>query len=159
MKPILTTFLVLFATFSTAQAEITAKYQNVDSFRDFSLSGNQSSAQSQFLRELKRQSRLHSLVGDRKLELTFTDIDMAGDTKTSRARTGLDLRVVKGVFPPRLSFTYVLRDARGKKIKSGSAKISDLAFGRGIRRGSGNRNFYYELELLEDWARKTIPKS
>ncbi|MEM1441380.1 MAG: DUF3016 domain-containing protein [Verrucomicrobiota bacterium] len=157
MKSLLISTLVFAFAGQITQANISVQFQNTEKFRDFTVSGKQSIAKSSFTSELKR-SRLKSYLGSRKLELTFTDIDMAGDTKIARARTGNDIRVIKGVYPPRMSFNYVLRDSRGNRIKSGTASLKDTGFDLRMRSGSNQRNFHYELTMLERWARRTLPK-
>ncbi|MEM6279330.1 MAG: DUF3016 domain-containing protein [Verrucomicrobiota bacterium] len=157
MKLLFISTLALALAGQLSQANVSVQFSDIESFRDFTVSGSQSVAKSSFTSELKR-SRLKSYLGSRKLELTFTDIDMAGDTKIARARTGNDIRVIKGVYPPRLSFNYVLRDSRGNRIKSGSASLKDTGFDLRMRTGSNLRSFHYELNMLERWARRILPK-
>ncbi|MEM9283346.1 MAG: DUF3016 domain-containing protein [Verrucomicrobiota bacterium] len=150
---------VLLLLSQSSHADVTAKFIKAEEFTDFTLSGRGGDrAQSAFEAELKKQRGLQSFVGDRKLELTFTDIDMAGDTKRLRAMTGNNTRLIKGVYPPRMSFSYVLRDKGGRKITSGSASIKDLTFDRRLRGSSSTRRFYFELTMLERWIRSNLPK-
>ncbi|NRB76482.1 MAG: DUF3016 domain-containing protein [Verrucomicrobiales bacterium] len=83
---------------------------------------------------------------------------MAGDTREFQARTGSNVRIIKDVYPPRLKFNYVLRSASGSKVKSGSASLKDLNDTNRSRAGSSNRNFYFELTMLERWVRQTLPE-
>ena len=110
--------------------------------------------------ELARESRLNALVGeDRVLELTFKDVDMAGEIEPWRHPSFSDIRYVKGIYPPRMVFSYVLRDATGEEIASGEEKIRDLTFDFAINSIGRSKTFFYELNMLEDWARTTLPRA
>lgn len=147
-----------FATFATAA--IQTNYVDLDAFTDFSVSGGtEEEARTIFESELARNGRLTSLVGDeRVLELTFTDIDMAGEIEPWRHPSYSDIRFVKSIYPPRMTFSYVLRDSDGEEIASGEEKIRDLAFDFGITSIGHRQTFHYELTMLEDWARINLPR-
>jgi hypothetical protein len=142
----------------------TAEFENVEAFTDFSVSGMTEEKtlnifEPELERELERIGDKYLAEGE-TLVITFTDIDMAGDIQPWRNRTNSDIRYVEPVYPPRLKFKYVLTDAEGNVLKEGEASESDLAFQMNIGASvKGNSmNFYYELELLSDWARNTLGK-
>jgi hypothetical protein len=89
---------------------------------------------------------------DRTLTVTFTDIDLAGDIRPTR--TG-DVRIVKNIYPPRMNFRFSLTDASGKVVKEGTEKLVNLfpEMQTGIGR---DEMLFYEKEMLNDWARKTL---
>jgi hypothetical protein len=159
MKTTLLTLLALLGLGATATAEIKTAYVDLESFTDFSISGrSEADAQKVFDRELQR-SRLPGIVGEnRVLELTFTDIDMAGDIQPWRNRHNSDIRYVESIYPPRMSFRYVLRDAEGNELASGEESIRDLSFDLRVRTMSSGDPFLYELEMLTNWARRTLPE-
>ncbi|MEM7601857.1 MAG: DUF3016 domain-containing protein [Verrucomicrobiota bacterium] len=153
--------LTFAITSSLASAGLVTKYNNVSSFTDFRYSERSpASTQKAFDYQIKRQRSLTGWIGNnRTLEITFTDVDLAGRYEPFNFRGGSNPRVIRDLYPPRLKFNYVLKDASGRKIRSGSANISDNTFLLGARRNLGGRPFYYEFELLRDWMRKTIPKA
>lgn len=161
MKKTILTLLVLAGLGTTASAEVKTDFVDVESFTDFTVGhGNETQAQKMFERELQRAGRLQSVVGkNRVLELTFTDIDMAGDIQPWRNRDNADIRYVESVYPPRMSFSYVLKDSDGKEIASGEDSIRDLSFDFGIQPISNYDSFRYEIEMLTDWARRTLPRT
>ncbi|MEO0445274.1 MAG: DUF3016 domain-containing protein [Verrucomicrobiota bacterium] len=146
---------------ASVSAAIQTDYVDISSFRDFSLSGgNESRAQRAFDAELKRQSRLNRLIGvGRTLKLTFLDIDMAGAIEPWRFRSASHVRIIKDVYPPRLRFTYELRSASGNILASGEETLRDVSFQRYASVGRTASPFYYEMKLLEKWARKKFPSS
>ena len=146
-------------------AEIVAEFENVEDYTDFSLSGLSEKKtlpifKAEFTDAAKSIAKKH-LKDDQVLELTFTDIDLAGDIQPWRNRYNADIRYIEAVYPPRLVFTYVLKDGAGEVIDEGEASISDLAFQMSSVAAikSQFQHFYYEAELLESWVRKTFRKA
>lgn len=160
MKTILIPLIALCALPVAASAEIKTNYVNLEDFTDFTIAESpETFAQKVFDKELKGSSKLQGYVGeDRLLELTFTDIDMAGDVQPWRNRDNADIRYVESIYPPRIKLTYVLRNAQGEEIASGEEALRNLGFDSDIGATSSMRDsFYYEIKLLEDWARKSLP--
>jgi hypothetical protein len=60
------------------------------------------------------------------LSVTFTDIDMAGDFEPWRGPRFDDIRIVKDIYPPRISLAFRLTDADGKVVKEGKRELRDL---------------------------------
>jgi hypothetical protein len=83
------------------------------------------------------------------LEITFTDIDLAGDYLPSMPM-GRDIRVIKSLYFPRSDLRFVLKDADGKVLKEGERHLKDMDFlyRVGINRGD---ELYYDTKLLDDW--------
>jgi hypothetical protein len=153
-------FLSLLIGSLSASARIVAQFDNVDEFTDFSVSGmSEADTQSQLEYALDRFAQRHlknTLPEGYTLEITFTDIDMAGDIQPWRNRDYEDIRYVESIYPPRLDFRYVLRDQRGKEILSGEERLRDLSFDLALPPIGFNDSFAYELQMLKDWARKKI---
>src|SRR4051812_46927717 len=89
------------------------------------------------------------------LEITFTDIDMAGDFEPWHGPDWTDIRVVKDIYPPRMVFAYRLVDAEGNVLKQGKRDLRDTSF---LLRLSIDRNdtLRHEKAMLEDWLRSDI---
>jgi hypothetical protein len=65
---------------------------------------------------------------------------------------------VESIYIPRLTFTYKLEDAEGNIITEGEESIADLAFQHNVIGPMKTQysNFFYEIDLLGDWIRKTF---
>ncbi|MEO0509250.1 MAG: DUF3016 domain-containing protein [Verrucomicrobiota bacterium] len=142
-------------------AEIVTNYQSPEKFTDFKVTSiTKKSTQRIFDREIKRNRVLQLIGGEgRTLELNFTDIDMAGyiDPFVGRFPSN-SIRIIKSTFPPRLEFTYALKNAEGTSIAMGEVNLSDIGLStknslRGYRQ---TNSFSFELELIENWAIKTF---
>lgn len=139
-----------------AEKPVSVNYENPGDFTDMkdSFQGTTKGMegyQEQFRRDIKQLAK-GSLPDGYTLEITFTDVDMAGDFEPSRGADAFDIRLVKAIYPPRLKFNYTVRDASGSVVKEGSENLSDLSFQTniGINRSD---TFFYEKELMRDWMR------
>jgi hypothetical protein len=143
-------------------SQIVAEFTDVDKFIDFSVNGlSEEKTLSIFQAELKPElDRLAKkyLQDGQVLTLNFTDIDMAGDIQPWRNRYNADIRYVEDIYRPRLVFTYSLADAEGNVLKEGEADIVDLAFMMNTLATfrAHHMSFFYELDLLSNWMRKTF---
>lgn len=92
------------------------------------------------------------LAAGQKLEVTFTDVDLAGEfLPTGRAD---QIRVIKELFMPRLTFTFKLTDASGATVKEGERKITDMNFMSNLSVIGRSEPLFYDKALLTDWVRK-----
>lgn len=90
--------------------------------------------------------------GDR-LELTITDIKLAGAYEPGRGPQYDDVRVVKDIYPPRIDLRFTLTGPDGEVLASGERKLRDPAFlSRTLANGSDPLR--HEKRLLDDWLRE-----
>ncbi len=89
------------------------------------------------------------------LELTITDVDLAGEFEPWRPET--DVRIVRTVYPPRMSLQYSVFDVRGELVDSGEADIVDPTFDFNIgQRFLSQDRFFYERDLIASWIRNDL---
>ncbi len=82
-----------------------------------------------------------------KLNVTFEDIDLAGDARMNMQ----DVRVIKPIYFPRLTISYTLKDKSGETLSSAeNLVLKDMSFMDRIKRGR-ETSFYYEKQLLNEW--------
>jgi len=98
------------------------------------------------------------LSDDQSLEIEFVDVDLAGEPEPWQISTGMEAtRIVRDIYPPRLKFHYAVKDREGSIITEGMAQVTDLAYLSDSRAMThSNDAFYYEKELLSDWAGKHL---
>ena len=92
------------------------------------------------------------------LSVTFTDIDMAGDFEPWRGPRFDDIRVVKDIYPPRITLAFRLTDAEGNVVKEGKRDLRDLAFMMKITMSFRDDPVRHEKALLDDWLRAEFPR-
>lgn len=88
-----------------------------------------------------------------KLEVTFTDIDLAGDFIPASAQAH-DVRIIKDIYIPRQRLTFRLLDAEGTVVKEGERRLTDLNFMNNAGIVGRNEPLFYDKALLTDWLRK-----
>lgn len=90
-----------------------------------------------------------------KLTMTVTNLDLAGQVWPASFAfgnaTGSDIRVIKRVDIPRISFSYSLTDSNGEVLKSAEVKLKDMAFLNTPTPFIGRENLGYEKNMLKEW--------
>jgi hypothetical protein len=86
------------------------------------------------------------------LQVTVTDIDLAGDFEPWHGPQFYDVRIVKDIYPPKIALAFKLTDAAGNVLKQGTRVLRDLTFQMSL---SVDRDdpLHYEKQLIDDWFR------
>lgn len=90
------------------------------------------------------------------LKLIFTDIDLAGDFEPWRGPDFSDVRIVKDIYPPRMSFSCKLVDANGAVVKEGQEKLVEMSFQMLAGPSGSSDSLRYEKAMLDNWLRNKI---
>ncbi len=86
------------------------------------------------------------------LEVAVTDVDLAGEVDWMRQASRRDVRILKHIYWPRMSFSYTLKNAAGEPLVSGKEDIKDMAY---LASGDpGNNRLGYEQRMLKSWFKK-----
>ncbi|MCL1140126.1 DUF3016 domain-containing protein [Shewanella pneumatophori] len=144
--------------FLTNDGNVNILWQNTNDYTDIEATIGVQSKFEQYLftqltQELGKLANKHLTEG-LQLDLTVTNVDLAGDVQPTFGASVDDIRVVTDLYPPKLDFEYVLSQD-GKVIASGTEKLRNMGYLSGIQPLT-NDSFRYEQELLTDWFKKTI---
>lgn len=101
---------------------------------------------------LKRIAPKHLAPG-MKLEVTFTDIDLAGDFVPGSIRHQ-DVRIIKDIYIPRQKLMFKVIDANGQVVAEGERRLSDLNFMNNTSIIGRNEPLFHDKALLSDWIAK-----
>jgi hypothetical protein len=85
------------------------------------------------------------------LSLTITDVDMAGQFEPERGPRFMDIRVVKAIYPPRITLSYRLTDSTGAVRSEGDRRLSDMSFEYSTTPITQDDSLRYEKELIKDF--------
>ncbi len=107
----------------------------------------------QLARHLQTSAAKRLPPGER-LQVTLTDITRAGDYEPWHGPNAQDTRIVRDIYPPRISLTFKRTDAQGNVIAEGERKLSDSGFMYNGSAIGSNDTLRYEKRLLDDWIRK-----
>lgn len=86
-----------------------------------------------------------------QMEITVTDLDLAGDVNGMYSRLGRDIRVVKELYWPRMSFFYTLKNEKNEVVASAKEEVKDMNFMNSIGIHASGNSFDYEEKMLNDW--------
>lgn len=134
--------------------DITVEFRNPEDFRDVrdSLGGSTDQNALVALRTWLQENAPARLAAGQKLHVTFTDIDLAGDFLPG---ANVDrVRIIRGVYIPRMELSFALTDASGQVVKEGTRTLTNLDFQNTGRRIGSDQPFFYDKQLLEDWLRR-----
>jgi hypothetical protein len=93
----------------------------------------------------------HSLV------VTVKDLDLAGDVNPMYRIDHSDIRVIKEIYFPRMTFDYQLLDSAGQVVAAEQdVKVKDMGFMHSSPIGLGSSEFVYEKQMLKHWFQKTL---
>lgn len=133
-------------------------WQNPKGFRDIESSGEiQSRYETRLFETLTKnvnKEALKILKQNQKLEITVTDVDLAGDMRPTFGATTNDMRIVTDIYPPRMTFSYQVLE-NGKVIIAGDEKLADMSFLSNVQ-SQTDKPFMHETEMLTDWLKKNI---
>ena len=73
-----------------------------------------------------------SLPEPLRLEIRITDIDMAGDFELFRGPVRDQVRVIKGVYPPRIALEFRVIDAAEQSVAVGKRNLTDIDYQRRV---------------------------
>lgn len=88
-----------------------------------------------------------------QFEVTVTDVDLAGQVNGMHGASWQNIRIVKAIYWPRMSFSYTLKNGAQELLLSGQEEIKDLGFMSGVG-SSGKTRFVYEERMLKNWFKK-----
>ena len=105
----------------------------------------------ELLKDYLTMSGVRGLLPGQKLAITFTDVDLAGDFEPWRGGQWGDVRIVKDIYPPRISLAFRLTDAAGAVVNEGKRDLRDMAFMMKLTMGFRDDALRHEKALLDDW--------
>jgi DUF3016 family protein len=134
--------------------DLTIQYVHPDKFTDFRIYGRDTGwSASYFSDQISRDlgPGLKRKFPGSKLTLRFTDIDLAGNYRTSSSG-GRNVRVNRGENAPvRMSFDFLLQDSADKTLARGSTRLTDTSHYDLRSHPGSSEPLYYEKRMLKRW--------
>jgi hypothetical protein len=145
----------------TGESPVQVKWTDPAQFTEIRSSSNRFEAQSgnwvQQLADYLRSSGSRRLPPGQTLEVEITDIKRAGDFEPQHGPRTNDIRIMRDIYPPRISLTFTLRDANGGVLRQGEEKLIDMNYLGNTGLLSNSDPLRYEKRLLDDWLRRLLP--
>lgn len=115
--------------------------------------------QSQWVMELAKDARRQAerrLRAGERMQIEFIDIKRAGDFEPSADMQYRQIRVMRDIYPPRITLRFTRTAADGSILAQGERRLTDLAFLQGVS-ALDNDPLRYEKALLQRWLRRELP--
>lgn len=98
------------------------------------------------------------LEPEQRLQVTLDDIDRAGDYEPWRGPRMADIRMLRDIYPPRITLSWQLIDAHGQAQDSGRQVLQDPGFLHGgLSLRNRNDALRYEKLLIDRWLQQVLP--
>ena len=91
------------------------------------------------------------------LTIDILDIDRAGMDEPWRGGSMGDVRIMRGVTPPRIKLRYMLNE-KGRRTRAGEDTLTDINYQMNPSARFGGDRLVYEKALLDDWFRRMFPR-
>lgn len=161
MKLIALPIIAISLTFGNLLAEVEVVFENPEEYRDIDYGDNMTKRGikvhlPRLEKHIVKQAKRYLEEGQ-SLSMKITDIDLAGEYEPWRSIDFDDIRIVKTIYPPRISFSFELTDEDGNVLKSGEEKIVDMNFEYKIRINYSD-DLFYEKAMITDWFRRLNKK-
>jgi len=164
MKIISLILAFVFVSFSMpAISSVTLTFKEGQKFIDYELSGENRKKSLKIL-----TTDFHALFDllsknyftkDQKMEVSVTNIDLAGEIKFNQSSAGQNIRVLKDTNFIRLYFNYQVKDSNGELLNEGQYELRELT------RSSSSRNsinrfgrIKHFVKPLKNWFLATFAK-
>ena len=108
------------------------------------------------LAEYLRKRAATQLSDGERLELTIVDVDRAGDFEPWHGAQHQDTRIVRDIYPPRMTLQVKHYDASGALVSEGERKLSDPAFLLGTTPINDSDPLRYEKRMIDSWLRREL---
>ncbi|MEO8364800.1 MAG: DUF3016 domain-containing protein [Pseudoxanthomonas sp.] len=141
-----------------AEGPVSIDWTDPAQFSDIRYSGNRWEAErGNWVEQLAmylQKNAVKKLPQGETLQVTFTDIKRAGSYEPWHGPNMNNTRVVRDIYPPRITLTFKRLDAQGQVIEQGERKLSDPGFLSSSPRLSDSDPLRYEKGMLDDWLKR-----
>jgi hypothetical protein len=96
----------------------------------------------------------HVLQPGQHLEVTITDVKLAGRVEPWHGGGASEVRVVKSIYPPQIKLSFNLTDKDGRVLDSGERTLRDTAFLSRGTHANGSDTYRFEKRMLKEWVDK-----
>ena len=139
---------------------VSVAWNDPETFTEFRNSSNRwAAAEGNWLQDLAKHMRKRAeqrLAPGERLELTIVDIKRAGEYEPW-VRPGMQhVRIIRDMYPPRMTVAFRLHDANGAVVDEGERKLYDAAFLTNVSPISANDPLRYEKRMIDSWLRREL---
>lgn len=143
-----------------ADGPVSVKWEDPAKFTEIRQSTNRFEAErGDWVQQLARYLQTTAakpLQPGQTLDVTLVDIKRGGDYEPWHGPRGRDIRIMRDIYPPRISLQYTLKDASGRIVSEGDARLSDTGYLHNLGLKSDSDPLRYEKRLIDDWVKRQL---
>ena len=140
------------------QGPVQVSWNDPATFSELRFSGNNFAAQRgpwlTDLAEYLRTATAKRLPEGHRLELTIVDVKRAGQYEPWLGADKQDVRIMRDIYPPRLTLHLRELDAAGNVVVDGERKLSSTGYLTQAMPINNNDSLRFEKEMIDDWLRR-----
>ena len=143
-----------------ADGPVSVEWTDPAQFSDIRFSNNRWEAQqgswvTELARHLQQQAARRLPAGQR-MEVTITDIQRAGRFEPWTGINYSHVRVMRDIYPPRMTLNVRITGADGQVLAEGERKLSDMSYLQNSTPVDTD-NLRFEKRMIDDWLRRELP--
>ncbi len=143
-----------------ADGPVSVEWTDPAEFSELRFSQNRWEAQqgdwvTQLARYLQERAAARLPEGQR-MDVTITDIKRAGSFEPWHGANANNIRVMRDVYPPRMTLQVRITDAEGQVVSEGEQRLVDTAFLMNSR-PMDTDPLRFEKDMIDTWLRRELP--
>lgn len=92
-----------------------------------------------------------------QLTITVTDLDLAGEVEPMPSRMMDQIRVLKDLYYPKMTFDYQIMNAVGVNVLEAKAvTLKDMQYLSSLSSTRSSESYYYERKMIREWFNKDV---
>ena len=143
-----------------AAGPVSVAWEDPAGFTEMRHSGNRwAAAEGNWLNNLAtymRKEAEETLPTGHRLELTIVDIQRAGRYEPWMGINYGHVRVMRDIYPPRMTLNVRITGADGQVLAEGERKLSDMSYLQ-TSTPVDTDNLRFEKRMIDDWLRRELP--
>ena len=143
-----------------AAGPVSVDWTDPAKFSEIAASGNRSeAARGDWLNQLAvymRESAQKALPDGQQLQLTIVDVQRAGRYEPWMGINYGHVRVMRDIYPPRMTLNVRITGADGQVLAEGERKLSDMSYLQNSTPVDTD-NLRFEKRMIDDWLRRELP--
>ncbi|WP_372016499.1 DUF3016 domain-containing protein [Pseudoxanthomonas sp. 10H] len=145
-----------------AEGSVSVDWTDPARFSDLRFSNNRWEAQQgDWVTTLARHlqdSAARRLPAGQQMAVTITDIQRAGRYEPWAGINYSHVRVMRDVYPPRMTLNVRITGADGQVLAEGERKLADMSYLQSTM-PTDTDNLRFEKRMIDDWLRRELPAS
>ena len=103
-----------------------------------------------------REKAERRLAPGERLALTIVDVDRAGDYEPGQNAALYDTRILRDIYPPRMTIQFRHYGAGGTVVAEGERKLTDLGYMTGVNPIHSSDPLRFEKRMIDTWLRREL---